>query len=433
MKPYPKYKPSGVEWIGEVPAHWEIMKLKYFSEIKLGKMLTPNDKGGNVLKPYLRAQNLQWFTPDLTDVKEMWFSERELDIYKVLENDLLVSEGGEVGRTCIWEDPVKEIYIQNSVNKVTIQEDSLAKFFLYCFFICANKGFFDAIVNRVSIAHLTKEKLKEVAFSFPKPTEQIIICNYLDQKTAQIDQTIAEKEQLIALYQEERQAVINEAVTRGIRPGVKMKPSGVEWIGEVPEGWEVKKNKYLCRIKRGVGYQYITEVFDLVDSEKIIRISDFNEFNPLKAQKREEFNNYRVAKNDILIAGTGASAGITLFVNEERAAMVHSYNVLRLEVIGISPKLLFYQFNSNLVFEQMNLSFTGSAQHFLDIERIANFLICIPTKEEQSSIVTYLDFKTTAINQAIEAIQKEITLLQEYRQALIYEAVTGKIDVRENG
>ena len=429
MKKYPKMKPSGVEWVGEVPEGWEVKKLKYFAEIKLGKMLTPDDKGDYSLKPYLRAQNLQWFKPDLNDVKEMWFSEKELEMYRVEKNDLLVSEGGEVGRTCIWNDEIREVYIQNSVNKVTIQEGDSAKFFLYCFTSSAGRGYFDAIVNRVSIAHLTKEKLKEVEFPYPHSTEQTTIAAYLDRKTAQIDQSIIEKQGLIELFREERQAIINHAVTKGIRPGVKMKDSGVEWIGEVPEGWVVKKNGYLCEIKRGSGYQYITEVFDNENCEAVIRISDFNNFNPILATKIDAFDKYRVFKNDILIAGTGASAGITLFVNDEMEGMVHSYNALRLKVFGINPKLLFYEFNSHFIFEQMNLSFTGSAQHFLDVEGIANFQISVPPMDEQVKIVAYLDQKTAQIDTAILGIQQEIALLQEYRQALIFEAVTGKVCV----
>jgi len=213
IRPGVKMKPSGVEWIGDVPEGWEAKKLKYFAEIKLGKMLTPDDKGGFFLKPYLRAQNLQWFKPDLNEVKEMWFSDKELENYRVLKDDLLVSEGGEVGRTCIWDNEIKEIYIQNSVNKVAIKESGSPKFFLYCFSSCASKGYFEAMVNRVSIAHLTKEKLKEVEFPFPEPSEQTTIVAYLDQKTTEIAQAISGIEKEIALLQEYRQALIFEAVT----------------------------------------------------------------------------------------------------------------------------------------------------------------------------------------------------------------------------
>jgi type I restriction enzyme S subunit len=116
LDPNVPMKDSGVEWLGEIPEHWEIIRLKYLSDVVLGKMLTPVDKGGYYFKPYLRAKNLTWLKVDAEDIKEMWFSEAELSQYRLLKDDLLVSEGGEVGRTCIWNEEIPECYIQNSAN-----------------------------------------------------------------------------------------------------------------------------------------------------------------------------------------------------------------------------------------------------------------------------------------------------------------------------
>lgn len=158
-KPYPAYKDSGVEWLGKVPEHWEIKKLKYIAEIILGKMLTNDDKGGYFLKPYLHAQNINWQNVNSDDIKEMWFSKQELEQYRIKLHDLLISEGGEVGRTAIWKNEIEECYIQNSVHKVTILPGNNPFYFLSLFFLYGQLGFFDSIVSRVSIAHLTKEKL----------------------------------------------------------------------------------------------------------------------------------------------------------------------------------------------------------------------------------------------------------------------------------
>ena len=112
LNPNAKMKWSGIDWIGDIPEVWEVKKLAYISDIVLGKMLTPNDKGAYWLKYYLRAKNLGWFKVNIEDVKEMWFSNSELNIYRLQKDDLLVSEGGEVGRTCIWNDQIDECYIQ---------------------------------------------------------------------------------------------------------------------------------------------------------------------------------------------------------------------------------------------------------------------------------------------------------------------------------
>jgi len=213
LNPNVKLKDSGIEWLGVIPEHWDVKKLKYFGEIVLGKMLTPQDKGNYYKKPYLRAQNILWEKVDPSDIKEMWFSEKELSQYRLKENDLLVSEGGEVGRTAIWKNELEECYIQNSVHKVTINESHNPFYFLYFFLIYGQAGHFDAIVNRVSIAHLTREKLKEVPFAIPPPTEQQSITDYLYKKTTIMDESIKKQERQIKLLKEYRTALISEVVT----------------------------------------------------------------------------------------------------------------------------------------------------------------------------------------------------------------------------
>jgi len=131
LDPKAKMKDSGVEWIGEIPEGWSVKPLKYFSQIVLGKMLTGADSGGDHLRPYLRAQNILWEKTDLSDVREMWFSSGELNTFKLKENDLLVSEGGEAGRTALWKGEVKECYIQNSVQKVTLDKCNDPLYFMF--------------------------------------------------------------------------------------------------------------------------------------------------------------------------------------------------------------------------------------------------------------------------------------------------------------
>ena len=205
-------KDSGIEWLGEIPEHWKVKKLKYFADVVLGKMLTNDDKGGYQLKPYLRAKNIEWINPNVDDVKEMWFSENEIIQYRIKENDLLVSEGGEVGRTCIWHNQLEESYIQNSVHKVTILEGE-SNYFLNQFVLFGKYGHFDAIVNKISIAHLTKEKLKDISFIVPSIDEQSKISKFITNKTSEIDNIISKSKQEIELLKEYKTALISEVVT----------------------------------------------------------------------------------------------------------------------------------------------------------------------------------------------------------------------------
>ena len=213
LNPDVPMKDSGIEWLGEIPAHWEVKRMKYVARITLGKMLTNVDKGGYHYRPYLRAQNINWEKVNVEDVKKMWFSKDELRQYRLNKNDLLVSEGGEVGRTSIWNEEIEECYIQNSVHKVTMEPTNDPFFFLYTFCLYGEKGVFESVVSRISIAHLTKEKLKEIPFPMPPTDEQRRISKFIRSATTKIDQTISNIAKQIDLLQEFRIALISEVVT----------------------------------------------------------------------------------------------------------------------------------------------------------------------------------------------------------------------------
>ena len=213
LDPNVKLKPSGVEWIGDIPEHWEPRRLKTIADTVLGKMLKTSPSKNEHFKPYLRSANIQWFEPSVSDIASMWFSPAELDQYRVLKNDILVSEGGEVGRACIWQDEIKECYIQNSVHKITAGTEILPLFLLYQFSAFSSSGIFKAIVNRVSIAHLTREKLVAVPFCRPPMNEQKAIVVFIQRKSLEIDNAIARAERETELIQEYRTRLISDVVT----------------------------------------------------------------------------------------------------------------------------------------------------------------------------------------------------------------------------
>jgi len=212
LNPNVEMKDSGVEWIGEIPRDWDSLPLKYFGQVTLGKMLTPEDKGGYFLKPYLRSKNIQIEKVNILDLKEMWFSENELNRLRLKKGDLLFNEGGDVGRTCQWNEEINECYIQNSVNRVRLPDDN-ERYYLHLSILYHSEGYYDSLVNRVSIPHLTKEKLESVKFLRPPLSEQTQIIEYLDEQTQKIDSTIEKETQRIELLKEYRQSLISEVVT----------------------------------------------------------------------------------------------------------------------------------------------------------------------------------------------------------------------------
>lgn len=430
MKKYDKYKDSGIEWIGEIPEYWEVKSLKYIASIVLGKMLTSTDKGGYFLKPYLRAANLNWLFVNVEDVKKMWFSNKELDTYRLKRDDLLVSEGGEVGRTCIWNEELPECYIQNSVHKITVNESCTPRYFLYHFFTLGQIGAFDLIVNRISIAHLTMEKLKEIKFITPNKVEQTAIASYLDRKTAEIDELIADKRRLLELYEEEKTVVINHAITKGINPDVKMKDSGIEWLGEIPEHWEVKKLKYVLieKLKYGANEPAIDEN---LDHPRYIRITDFGNDGMLKRETfkslpLEKAVDYILNEGDILFARSGATVGKTFqFKNYEGIACFAGYLIKATVNTSLMNSDFLYYFTKSGTYENWKSSiFNQATIQNIGADKYSILELPTPPSQEQQSIVNYIETETVRIDSKINKAEKLIELLTEYRTALISDSAS---------
>jgi len=433
MKRYPKYKDSGIEWLGEIPEHWKVKPLKFIGEIVLGKMLTNDDKGDYLKRPYLRAQNIMWEAVNIDDIKEMWFSERELRQYRLRENDILVSEGGEVGRTAIWKNELNECYIQNSVHKITINSNNNSHYYLYHFQVYGKIGYFDSIVHKVSIGHLTREKLKDIRFLSPLSIEQQNIKEYLIQKTNQIDTLIQKKQKQVDLLKEYRKAIINDAVIKGLNPNVKMKDSGIEWLGEIPEHWKVKKIKSLTKILRGQfshrprndprfydGKYPFIQTGDVATADKYI-MEYHQTLNELGYSVSKEF-----PKGTLVM---------TISANIGDIAMLNFPACFPDSIVGFIPfqdiYLNFFYFNLIMLRQEFIRTSTVNTQLNINVERIGNQYTVCPPYNEQVEISNYLDRKILSINDMVSQIEKQIQLLQEYRTSLISEVVTGKIDIRD--
>ncbi|MDD3877488.1 MAG: restriction endonuclease subunit S [Bacteroidales bacterium] len=214
LNPNVKMKDSGVEWIGMIPEGWEVKRLKYVANVVLGKMICNEDKGNYKLKPYLKSKNIQWLNVDVSTVDEMWFSIKEMNDYRLKKGDLVLSEGGEVGKTCIWNNELNECYIQNSAHKITFFKENIQEYFLYLFYTTGKMGFFDAIVNKVSIGHLTKDKLINIKIIKPSEKEQIAIANYIEKASKRIATAITLKEKEIEKLKEYKATLI-DSVVRG--------------------------------------------------------------------------------------------------------------------------------------------------------------------------------------------------------------------------
>ena len=213
LNPNAKLKPFGVDWIGEIPEGWEVRRIKEIGTLKLGKMLSEKPIPGYKLCKYLKSKNIGHLHLNLDSVEEMYFSEEEMNQLMLHKDDLLLSEGGEVGKTAIWNEELEECGIQNSVHKLTTFKGFSPNYYRYYSYMLSDNGYYKSIVNLVSIMHLTYEKLRRVVVLAPPLSEQQSIATYLDEKCSEIDANIANLEKQIEKYKELKRALISEVVT----------------------------------------------------------------------------------------------------------------------------------------------------------------------------------------------------------------------------
>lgn len=208
-------KDSGVEWLGKVPKHWEIHPVKYHYDVQLGKMLqntslNPPDQ----LVPYLKALHVHWNRITVDDLPEMWAGIGELSQYGVKDGDLLVCEGGEVGRAGIVHNPPKNCIIQNALHRVRAKNrETLIAYLLYVMYVINASEWFSILCNKATIAHFTREKFIDLQIPIPPRYEQERIIDFLDNKTTQIDAQVARERRSVELLKEYRTALISEVVT----------------------------------------------------------------------------------------------------------------------------------------------------------------------------------------------------------------------------
>jgi type I restriction enzyme S subunit len=442
MKKYEEYKDSGIDWIGEIPTEWCISKIGHYFNIQLGKMLQPKKLNEeDTLEEYLCAINIDEDGLKLETIKEMWFSFKEKETYAVNCGDLLVVEGGNVGLSAIYNGELENCYIQNALHRVKSSKKSINKFLKYWLDFLKNRGYIDLVCNKATIAHFTKDKFTNSVIAVPPFSTQQVIVVYLDRKTAGIDTLIADKQKLIDLLREKRQATINEAVTKGLDKTAKMKDSGIEWIGQIPEDWKTKKLKYLLQdidgIKIGpfgssLKLEHLTDSggYKVYGQENLIN-EDFSIGNKfISNNKYSELIVYSIFENDILISMMGTIGRCCLVPRSVQQGIMDSH-LTRMRTNGqILPQYLSRIINnSRYIMNQLEYNSKGSIMSGLNSGIIKALDIALPPIQEQQIVLEYIDNKTAQIDSLISDITEQIEELKEYRQSIISEVVTGKVAV----
>ena len=432
MKRYPQYKDSGVEWIGKIPQNWEMRKIKNTQSDLLGGIWGEEPEGNEndiycIRVADFNYEHLTISTHNLT-LRNILLKEKDKRILK--NYDLLVekSGGGEkspVGKTVMFNAEISRRSVtSNFISKFTAKSDScFPKYVLYCLCFFYHIGLTRKHIKQTTgIQNLDIDSYFQEKIPLPSLVEQRQIANFLDSKTEQIDELIRIKERQIALLQEQRTALINQVVTKGLDPNVEMKPSGVKWIGEIPKHWRIEKIKHIATLvseKSTPETNAIKISPENVESEtgKVLDFYSSYEAVGVKFQNGDVlFNKIRVYLNKVVFAKyDGYSLGEMIVIRPTLQRM---------------GKYLFYLMLSNRFIEYCDSISYGAKMPRTAVDDILNAKIPIPLDQEKLQIANYLDQKTQQIDELITAEHRKIELLKEYRQSLISEAVTGKIDVR---
>ena len=403
MERYPSYKPSGVKWLGEIPSHWRLVKSKY-----LWKESFATSENGN--EELLSVSQYDGITPAKGDSRS-----ESLKGYKIVsENDLVINimlawmGGLGVSNYNGIVSPAYCIY--------KLIDDSNPKFLHYLYKTPLYLAEFASHSTGVipSRWRMYTDDFGQVLSLIPPRGEQDAIVSYLDERTAKIDAAIAQQQKMIDLLNERKQIIINHAVTKGLNPNAKMKDSGVEWIGEVPEHWEVMRMRYLCSITT-------------CNKDTINRVDDGLYPFYVRSPKVERINTYSYDGEAVLMAGDGVGAGkVFHYVNGKFDYHQRVYNFYNIK--KIKAKLLYYYMKSHFryVIEQLSAKSTVDS---VRLNMIQDFMVVIPSMQEQLDLIEYLDSQMKNLDDSISMFENQISLLQERKQIIINEVVTGKVKV----
>ncbi|BAT53745.1 restriction modification system DNA specificity domain protein [Nostoc sp. NIES-3756] len=407
---YKRYKDSGVKWLGEIPKHWDIWKVTHGFK-NVGSGTTPKSDNSTFYDgdiPWITTSELREILIEDTTQKVTQEALKNYSALKVYPKGsiAIAMYGATIGRLGI-------LGIDATVNQAccVFSDSKIFHLPFFYYWLWMHRPNLIALSAGGGQPNLSQDDLKQLRLPTPPIDEQQGIARFLDYKTKQIDDLITKKETLIEKLDEKRTALISHAVTKGLDPNVPMKDSGVEWLGEIPKHWEVIRIKRAFILQRGVDIRQEDQ------TEGVVPV--------VSSGGIASYHNVAYAKSPGVLVGRKGTLGSVHYVEVDY--WPHDTTLWVFEFYDNNPRFIYYKLLS------MNLKDwdTGSANPTLNRNLIHPLKIPWTSSEEQGSIVKYLDNKTSEIEQQKAKIQQAIELLKEYRTALITNAVTGKIDVRQ--
>ena len=415
---YLRYKPSGVPWLGDVPVHWELRRLRTVAEMRVSNVDKHTREGElsvrlcNYVDVY-KSDRITRAMPFMSATA----SRNEITRFRLERDDVLITKDSEawddIGVPSLVAESADDLLSGYHLALLRPMKEILGSYLARALQSKAVAYQFHVRANGVTRYGLTHAGIQSVQVPLPPLPEQVAIVCYLEYVDRRIRRYVDAKRKLIALLEEEKQAIINQAVTRGLDPNVRLKPSGVAWLGDVPEHWEVRRLKTICGMKSGEG----------ITAESIEAVGEYPVYggNGLRGYASSYTHDGAFA----LVGRQGALCGNIHMARGQFWASEHAV-VTALDVgheIG--------WFGAILTAMNLNQYSIAAAQPGLAVERILNLHIPVPPKKEQKLIADQIEFATCGIDSAISRARRQIELVEEYRVRLIADVVTGKLDLRK--
>lgn len=428
---YASYRSSGIEWLTEIPQHWHLRRLKYSTDLVLEKS---KENRGN--RRYLGLENVESWTGRVIEADEL--SHTEGDSLQFKEGDVLFGKL----RPYLAKSTVAQYSGRCTSEFLVLRQKSyLPSYLMYLFLSPQIVFLIDGSTFGAKMPRADWDFIGNLLLPVVDLSEQGAIVDFLNSETAKIDALIAKRERLIELLQEKRTALISHAVTKGLDPTVPMKASGIEWLGEIPEHWNLKRLKFVLtnglvngvfkkQDQFGSGVKLIN-VFDIYRDDFLI---DFDSLERVEVDQ-EEIQRYKVEDGDIFFVRSSlklegvANSACAVGVSEPIVFECHIIRA-RPDVAKAIPKFLINFVNSKLARQRLIACSETVTMTTIDQDNLQTIEILVPPLDEQIAIVGFLDRETNRIVRLIAKVREGIERLKEYRTSLISAAVTGKIDVR---
>ena len=428
-------KPSGIDWIGDIPESWKVKPLKYLAKCNQDVLLETTAPDYSFR--YVDIGSVT-YERGITEYQELRFEDSPSRARRrVSVGDTIIS----TVRTYLKAIAI----ISDSENVIVstgfaVYTPDKAIYPQYLYYFCKSEGFVQEIEkNSYGIAYpaINTDLLSRICIAYPCYEEQQVISDFLDKECARIDSIAADLEKQIALLQQYKKSLITETVTKGLDKSVPMKDSGVEFFGKIPAHWKVSKTKYVADISIGL---VTTMTANYVDEDGVplirnsnIRTNHIDDNGMVYLSKEFAKANIGRAlhKGDIVTVHTG-DVGTSAIINETYH-MSHGFATIisRLKTKTVNNQFLCWLYNSE-IFKEMSIAYsTGDGRQNLNLYDFVDFYILIPTLKEQMEIVNWLNLKCTEIDNFIENKQQQLLLIQQHKKSLIYEYVTGKKQVKE--